>query len=354
MKTGIKKRSLSLAVFCTVLVLTAFSAFADNAGSAEADLSETGAAGNAAVAALAEENGKPTAEPQKRGPGAPMHERTNNFDEEPELAGGEIRFLENRGSIGQQLSAVIQSSDGHLVVVDGGQPDDDLHLLQTILEKGGRVDAWLITHPQTDHVGALTEILDKHSNDIRIDGFYYNFADLSWYQKADPDEFGAVWVLTEQLRSKGEGRLHDRMEAGDEVRVSDNLSFRVLNSPVLTDGAYAVNSSGLMYDICVNGKHLIILGDMGEQVGDDLMNAGILEGITADYVQMSHHGQDGVSEAFYRRLQPENCIWPTTDWIYYAGLMNRSGLKTALVKGWISRLPVKYNYVTIGDDVIIR
>ena len=109
------------------------------------------------------------------GPGSAAPDRTNHVEDAPELGGGEIRFLENKGSIGQQLSAVIQSSDGHVIVVDGGQPADTEHLLQVIKEKGGHVDAWLITHPQTDHVGALTDILENHARETRVDGFYYHF-----------------------------------------------------------------------------------------------------------------------------------------------------------------------------------
>ena len=56
---------------------------------------------------------------------ADLHEKTNNFDEPPALNGGEIRFLENKGSDQQQLSAVIRSSDGKVIVVDGGQEADE-------------------------------------------------------------------------------------------------------------------------------------------------------------------------------------------------------------------------------------
>ncbi len=284
---------------------------------------------------------------------ADLHEKTNNFDEEPVLSGGEIRFLENRGSIGQQLSAVIRSGDGHVIVVDGGQEADEEHLLSAIREAGGVVDAWLVTHPQADHVGGLYAMLRDHRQDVDIRGIYYNFFEYDWYREVDPEESGMVAALMEQLSGFDQTRLHPDAGLGTEVVLSDCLSFRVLNDPVRTDGAYAVNSSGLMYDIYVNGKHLIILGDMGETVGDRLIADLPIRDITCDYVQMSHHGQDGVSEMFYRMLQPVNCIWPTTDWIYHVENIN-TRFRTVLTKNWISKLNVQNNYITIGDDVIIR
>ena len=283
---------------------------------------------------------------------ADLHEKTNNLDEEPVLAGGEIRFLENRGSDAQQLSAVIRSSDGHVIVVDGGQEADAEHLYSVLRESGGVVDAWLVTHPQTDHVGGLCAMLRDH-RDIDIRGIYYNFFEYEWYEAVDPEESGMVAALLEQLAAVDPERLHGDMGAGSEAVLSDCLSFRILNDPVKTEGCYAVNSSGLMYDITVNGKHLIILGDMGEEVGRRLMNQIPLAELDADYVQVSHHGQDGVGMSFYYTLAPRNCIWPTTSWIYNVENTN-TRMKTIMTKNWISSMNVENNYVTIGDDVIIR
>ena len=284
---------------------------------------------------------------------ADLHEKTNNLDEAPALNGGEIRFLENRGSDQQQLSAVIRSSDGKVIVVDGGQEADEEHLVSTIMEAGGAVDAWLVTHPQADHVGGLYAVLRDHRADIDIRGIYYNFFEYEWYAAVDPGESEMVAALMGQLSTVDPARLHSQMSAHDEVWLSENLGFRVLNSPVKTEGDFAVNSSGLMYDITVDGKHLIILGDMGKDVGDRLMYNGALYGIHADYVQMSHHGQDGVGESFYRALDPVSCIWPTTSWIYYVDNIN-TRFKTVLTKNWVVGLGVQNNYITIGDDVIIR
>ena len=53
-------------------------------------------------------------------------------------------------------------------------------------EKGGHVAAWLLTHPDSDHVGALADILYNHSSEITIDGIYYSFLEDSWYAEKEP------------------------------------------------------------------------------------------------------------------------------------------------------------------------
>lgn len=282
-----------------------------------------------------------------------LTEKVTNLGEEPLLSGGEIRFLENRATNAQQLSGVVKSADGRVVVIDGGQEADAEHLISTIREMGGVVDAWLVTHPQTDHVGGLYAVLKDHRQDIDIRGIYYHFFDQSWYDTVDPDEAGMVSVLREQLATVDPARLHDDIGAGTVIPLSEGMVITVLNSPVQSSDSYAVNSSGLMYDILIDGKHLVILGDMGREVGDRLMRGEAISGLKADFVQMSHHGQDGVSEGFYRMLEPTYCIWPTTEWIYHVeGTDTR--LRTMLTKSWISGMNVAANFLTIGGDVIIR
>ena len=281
-------------------------------------------------------------------------EKYDNLDEEPVLSGGEVRFLANLGSSAQQLSAVFKSSDGSVIVVDGGQEADTEHLVNVIKGAGGHVDAWLITHPQTDHVGALYGILSSGRKDISIGSIYYNFFEQEWYDEHDADESGMVYNIRNILSELDNIRTVSDAGRGDEVILSDKLSFRVLNDPLKTEGIFAGNGSGLMYDISMDGKHFIILGDMSRTAGDIHMAEGVLDDIVCDYVQISHHGQTGVSNNFYAALDPKYCIWPTNEYIYNTTGVENSGLGTNRTKLCISKLNVKSNYVTLGRDVIIR
>lgn len=72
--------------------------------------------------------------------------------EEPYLDGGELRLLAC-ADIWQNLSCVMKTKEGAVIVVDGGRDVDAPHLIEVIQELGGHVDAWLLTHPHSDHVG---------------------------------------------------------------------------------------------------------------------------------------------------------------------------------------------------------
>ena len=347
--------------------------------------------------------------------------RTDNSDEAPVFSGGEVRFLANTASEQQQLCGVFKSSDGKVLVVDGGVSENAPHLLSVLKEYGGKVDAWLITHPQNDHVGALNEILRNHAGEIDIRNVYFHFNPLEWYSAVAPEDMPMIHALVEALKTLPPERLHgfsedlapenasgtehsaaaenasetkpvsetdSRTEAetsaeasassapaviyssqnkkqekrtsayppaakGQVVVLSDKLSFRVLNDPLQISGSYAVNNSSIMYDIEMDGKHIIVLGDMGPDGGDRLLPEILAMKLEADYVVMAHHGQNGVRENFYLALNPKACIWSSPDWLFDASPKNPR-LRTSETKSWVNAMGITKNYCTKDGDVVIR
>lgn len=76
------------------------------------------------------------------------------------FGGDEMMMLSNQ-TYSQMMSYVITTRKGDLIVIDGGVPGDAPHLRDVINKKGGHVKAWFITHPHSDHVGALTQMLEE-------------------------------------------------------------------------------------------------------------------------------------------------------------------------------------------------
>ena len=87
------------------------------------------------------------------------------------LGGASITMIKGEQS-GQQISIVIESNDGSLIVVDGGLKTNAPYLAKYIKDRGGKVAAWLLTHPHEDHVGALAVILEQQKKEGHPD--YYN------------------------------------------------------------------------------------------------------------------------------------------------------------------------------------
>lgn len=270
----------------------------------------------------------------------------------PYLGGARLTLLTNQ-SASQMLSVVIETKNGRLIVLDGGTDADANHLEATIKAKGGRVSAWLITHPHSDHVGALTALLNR-GTDITIDNVYYNLTSIEWYQTHEAYRAEMVAQFAGALGKLPAEKLHGHVGRGDEIMV-DDVIIRVLNSPYLIENN-AINNSSVAYSMAINGKSVVFLGDMGVEAGNQLMSDYSGQTIACDILQMAHHGQHGVSENVYKTLKPKICLWPTPDWLWNndnGSGYNTGQWETLATRSWMEKLGVSANYcIKDGDQVI--
>ena len=152
------------------------------------------------------------------------------------LNGQEILMLANQ-SDSQMMSYIITTKNKELIVVDGGLDLDAEHLRQAIIARGGKVSAWFITHPHSDHVGALVKLINDGLQEISIDAVYYNFVDDDWYKRNEAYRADMVLKAKEALAKLGAEKLHGNIKTGDLIQV-DDVKIHVLNDPYL----FTVNS----------------------------------------------------------------------------------------------------------------
>ena len=267
---------------------------------------------------------------------------------------GRLTMYANHDASSQLLSVIIENGEGGLIVVDGGWTNNADFLLNQIKQKGGHVMAWLITHPDSDHAGALADILYKHSNEITIDGIYYSFLEDSWYQEKDANVASMVNYLKGAFANVPQNVLHGNIVSGQVIDAGP-AKIQVLNQAYKTSSDF-VNNSSVAYMVSLNGTNTVFLGDLALAGGEQLMSEHDLGALDCDIVQMSHHGQNGVGYEVYKALKPEICLWPTPQWLWDndAGSGGGTGSwKTQETRNWMTRLGVKTYYcIKDGDQVI--
>ena len=275
--------------------------------------------------------------------------------EEPYLGGGMLRLLDSEDG-GQNLSCVMQTVQGAVIVVDGGRSTDRDHLVETIQELGGTVDAWLITHPHNDHVGALTEILNMDPLPVDIEKIYYCFLDRDYYEQGENQGRMADYDnLMAAFENLPEGVLCSPLSQWQEIVVNGAL-ITVMNEPFACE-QNTFNNSSVGYRIDMGGKRILFLGDMGWQAGDNLLEVCPREELRADVVQMAHHGQSGVEKNVYEAILPEVCLWPTPQWLWdneLDGVAGAGPYWTQEVRTWMKDLGVKRNLCIKDGDQILR
>lgn len=287
--------------------------------------------------------------------------KANSMGFGPSIAVGPGSKLFNGGSLSllanydkrQMLSMVLQDKSGNLVVIDGGWDIDADHLTEVIEQKGGHVSAWFITHPHSDHVGALVQILNNPGRKITIDNIYYNLADQSWYDKVEPSRSNLVNNFRAAIATLPADRLHV-VHKGDEIKIGQ-IKAKVLNDPYLLD-VTSVNNSSVAYKFFLNNVSILVLGDMGPEAGALLLEQTSKEDLKSDIVQMSHHGQYGVNKDVYSVINPKIALWPCPLWLWNndGGSGIGSGdWKTLETRQWMEELGVKLNYcIKDGDQII--
>lgn len=243
----------------------------------------------------------------------------------------------------QMLSSVIITSDGKVIVIDGGWTYDAEKLSSVIIRYGGTVDAWLITHPDPDHIGALYRIMQGEYN-ITIKSIYCSLAADLWYKEHSPDIAEFVRLFKEGLSQYNviNVRKNDLFHIG-------NTKIYVLNDRYDLDNA--VNNSSIVYKVFIEDLSILYLGDLGYEGGEKLLAETPPYLLSSNIVQMSHHGQAGVGEDVYKAIDPSIALWPTPRWLW----TNNNGagqFKTLEVRNWIQKIGCK-NYVTADGDICL-
>lgn len=251
----------------------------------------------------------------------------------------------------QMMSYVLQTSEGKLAVIDGGNRVDAENLLETLIRLGGpepEVELWLMTHPHSDHIGAFLEIFAKHSP-IRVKKVYDCVLPYDFYAENEAEA-----VLSNEFLRELEV-LKVRMPemfaefAEGQILEMGSVKFRVLYVPDGSIKENAYNNASTVIRLDAEGQRLLFLGDLGKEAGDYVLCHVPAEELKADFVQMAHHGQNGVGENFYEAVSPSVCLWNTPYWLWEnnAGEGNGTGpWKTLEVRAWMKKIGVRHHFVT--------
>lgn len=252
---------------------------------------------------------------------------------------------------GQMMSYVIETADGKLIVIDGGYESEAAYLLNYMKELKGsdtvHVDAWLLTHKHSDHILALVQLINEDRSDLTIDKVYLRFPSTELVEKYENES-----LLTSQKFAAVEEKLRTMAEV-IEFEEGMKLDIGTAHIDVLWVSDFSepnnfINNASTVFRVTMNGTSVLFLGDLGVESGIDLLNKQGAN-LKSDYVEMAHHGQNGVDRPVYEAIAPKGCFWDTPKWLWEnnAGKGWNSHIwKTVIVQGWMAQLGVKEHYIT--------
>lgn len=251
---------------------------------------------------------------------------------------------------GSQLSFyTLQDKKGHLIVVDGGWTTDADYVRQVLNGLGNKVDAWFISHPHRDHAGAFVEIY-KNPGKLKIKKVYATdmapielcLENAPW----DETEVYEEWVKLDilQLEYVYPG---DRLEiAGLDIEVLHAYDDYVdeLSNDLLNDGS-------MMLKMTAKEESMLFCSDVGKKMSEYLLTT-CQDDLKADYIQMGHHGNGGLSSEFYKNVEAKAAFFDSPEWLMHDTSGNYTTPKNMYLMS--SNGAAIYSFSTTPNQIILK
>lgn len=222
----------------------------------------------------------------------------------------------------QGASYAVTTPEGKLYIIDGGYEGDGDYLGQFIKQQGGVVDAWFLTHPHCDHVGAFVYLMNQENRaGITVRQVYYSPFTREFFEEEEEgkdlenlNKYLKFYEFEEIRTGAGFADISfTPMEAGDRIKDQDMeiecmFSFR--------PDIYDVNSNSMVLRFEIRDYVFLITGDITDGTLDFIFQdyPQDSEKWKADIVQVPHHGFGGNGTRIYELTDPDyafmDCILP--------------------------------------------
>ena len=208
-------------------------------------------------------------------------------------------------------------------IIDGGVPAEADVVETVIREHDNHVDNWIITHPHPDHMGAFNQIMSTES-EIDISHIYTVEFPLEDYEKIarDVDDINTYYnFLDITQKFSQEGRLQvEYLHEGDTLKLGSS-SMKVYSdyTPEIVERNLDLpNSSSLVFKISGETKSMLFWADYEDPQLADKLYEKYGEEMTADYMQLGHHGNNGFETSFYLKFHPA-AVYADAPYFLYTG-----------------------------------
>lgn len=214
----------------------------------------------------------------------------------------------------EDVPEVISEKDAAILVVNVGKADsiivkieDKAFMIDTGEKKSvpqiiaalnyldiKELEAVFLTHTHSDHIGGFETLAN-----------IYNIKKLYSANFSIPKKNGENKI--EEL-GKDNNVEHSFLKAGDEVRVFEDVLFKVLGPVEYNEEDD--NDNSLVLKLFVNGKKILLTGDMQRAEENTLLNRNV--DLRADVLKVGNHGnQDATTKRFAEAVNPSFSIIST-------------------------------------------
>ncbi len=200
-----------------------------------------------------------------------------------------VRFLD----VGQGDAIHVKTPDGYEMLIDGGP--SAVVLRELARERSffdHSIDVMIATHPDTDHVSGLVDVLKRYAVGMII--------------KTAADHDAPAAVAFEKAAS-AEGVQIVIAEAGQQIQLGASTTIRVF-SPHGNTSDWENNVASVVVQIIYGEMEFMLTGDAPSGI-EEYLAAMYGERLKSDVLKLGHHGsKTSSSEEFLGVVQPQYAV----------------------------------------------
>jgi competence protein ComEC len=198
-------------------------------------------------------------------------------------------------NVGQGDAIFIRTPANQNVLIDGGPYSNVLEELGKVMFFMDRqIDVMVLTHPHSDHVGGLIEILKRYKvKKVMLTGVIANSPDyLEFLKEINKQDIEIIYPISKTDYYLGNGLYFDIVYPFESLIGKDIENL---------------NNSSIAIKIIYKNNKILVTGDDEEIVENQMLKAGL--DVSADIFKAGHHGSKTAnSMRFLQTVDPEKAV----------------------------------------------
>lgn len=203
----------------------------------------------------------------------------------------------------ENSSYILENREKQLIIIDGGREGNSERLLEVIENNNNHVDAWILTSPQREHIGAFNKIVSGNEQ-LVIDKIYTVDVNYEIYsKKAKEYEYIEYYEEYKDLTKNMDNIVF--VYEGDVINLC-GLEMEIINAwneDTNLENTMLAKRGAMIFSIKNKEEIMLFCSDV---LGDaeDIVSEKIKK-IDYDYIQIDNHGKGVLTEGVYNAISAD-------------------------------------------------